>query len=534
MRLDEIKTVALVLRISDMKKDANGKRVSFEETLKNHKEEMLAYCKAQGYKYKIYEEVLSGGSDLEERIELVKMLNEIETFDAIIVMEISRLARQGDISQTIKKTVIDYRKLIISLNPFQVYDIANKPMDGMIFDINSSMSEYERRIIGMRIKQNKISMAKQGLNGSGAAPLGYIRDPKTKTLDIDPEGAKVVKMAFKMYQDGLGFRLIAEALNDLGYKTKEGNAFQRISIKDMLSKETYKGWLVYNNWEKHGKKRVLIDSIIYEYAHTAIIEPEVFDHVQRLINERAERYGQNRERQQIEPSILKDLLFCSECGRMQRISYEKDRGHLIRKCVDSKPDGTKCKNNGWKADKLEGAILQQVFSYKEELQEKIKLLKSSDFENFTNELEQQKETIESQLNKLNIEMKVIRKLEMKYETEKEESGFTDEEEEKAINEDKAENRKARLKLQNKLDEINDRIEKNPTPEIEINKLLESINIIEQLKKKLTNKEKANMQLKRIIKKIYYTRILPPEIAALGSKNPIRKDYPATLKIEYLE
>jgi len=533
MLIDEIEKVAIPLRISDLKKDINGKRISFEETLKNHKEMTSEFCSKYHWKTKFYEEVLSGGSEMEERIELQRMLNEIESFDAIVVTEISRLSRQGDISQRIKKAVIDYRKLIITLNPFQVYDIANKPMDGMIFDINSSMSEYERRIIGMRIKQNKLSMSKQGLNASGKTPLGYTRNPKTKKLEIDQEAAKAVRYAFKLCIEGMGAKTIAEELNTAGYKTKNGNLFSRISIKDMLNTQTYKGWIVYNNYEKTGKKRKIIDSIVIENAHEAIIDPEIFDQVQTLKANRAARYGQgtNRERETIAPSIIKDLLYCSDCGRKQRISHEKTKGHLIRKCTELKSDGSRCQNHGMNSTNVETIVLQYVLKHKDKLEEQVKLLQSNDFENFTNELETLKEDLENQLKKLNAKHKAIRKMEMNYEIEKEESGLIDEEEENAIADDKRENKEARLKVQIKLDEIKEKLANQPEAEQEIKKLKLTIDQIKELKKQ-PSAEKMNMILKRIIYKIHYSRMIPAEIAALGTKNPLRKDYPATIEIEY--
>jgi len=420
------------------------------------------------------------------------------------------------------------------LNPYQVYDIVNKPMDGMIFDINSSMSEYERRIIGMRIKQNKLAMSKNGLKASGSVPLGYVRDKQTKKLTIDHEAAKAVKYAFNLCLEGLGARTIAEELNAAGYRTKNGNTFSRISIKDMLNTQTYKGWIVYNEYEKIGKKKNIIGTITIEGAHEPIIDPEVFDKVQQTKANRAERYGQtpNRERQNVAPTIIKDLLFCSDCGRKTMISWEKARGHMIRKCVELKTDGSKCINSGMSSTNIEKIVIQKVLQYKEELEEKVKLFKSNDFANHTSELISLKNDLEEQQEKLIRQMKVIRKLEMNYETEKEETGFSDPEEEAAIAEDKKENREARIKLQEKLQEVAVKLESQPNPEIEIKKIEAAIDVIEEIRKQ-PSELKINMLLKRIIHKIHYTRIMPAEIAALGTKNPLRKNFPATIQIEYI-
>lgn len=534
MKVEDLKKAQIVLRISDLKKDSKGKRISFEDTLKNHKEETTEFCKKHGLEYKIYEEVLSGGSAFEDRIELIKMLNEIDRYDCIVVTEISRLSRQGDISQKIKKAVIDYRKLIITLNPYQVYDIANKPMDGMIFDINSSMSEYERRIIGMRIKQNKLSMSKQGLNASGSAPLGYRRNPETKKLEINPEAAKAIRYAFQLCLEGLGYRTIAEELNKAGFRTKTGKTFTRTSIQDMFKTKTYKGCIVYNDYMKIGNKKEIVDTIIIEGAHDPIIEPEVFDKVQDLKAFRAERQGQSkhREKEQISPSLIKDLLYCNDCGRKIRISYDKKRGNQIRKCFELKSDGTKCENHGMQAVNLEKVVLQKVFNFKAATEEKLKLLQSNNFNQFNNELEELKEALEKQEKKLNIQFKAIRKMEMNYEIEKEESGLIDPEEEAAIEEDKKENKEARMKVQQKLHEVVEKLKNKPQPELEKKKLQVVIDLIEEIRKQ-PSKTKINLLLKRLIYKIHYRRVFPPEIAALNTNNPERRDYPAEIEIVFI-
>ncbi|HSW76030.1 MAG TPA: recombinase family protein [Candidatus Saccharimonadales bacterium] len=534
--LSDIKTVGALLRISDEKKDSQGKRVSEEETLKNHKDKITEFVNEHNMKVTFFEEVISGGSQLAKRPALENLLNNIENFDAIVVMELARLSRSGTTSQLIKDKVIQYRKLIIQLNPFQIFDIANKAMDGMFYDFSSGMNEYERRVIGARIKENKLIMSRAGLNASGSVPLGYVRNKQTKKLEIDETKAPIVREAFRLYQEGLGFNRIAEELNNAGYTGKTGNRFGRNTLKTMLTCETYKGFIVYHNVIKNGTKKEIIDTIRIPEAHPAIIDPEVFDALQQVRENRAERFGQinSREKDNVFPSILKDLLFCPVCGRKIRIAYEaKRKNHHIRKCYDWKLSNKPCENTGMLAEVVEKKVLQLVFKKKEEVEAKINELKSDDFTNYQEALEQQIADQEKQKKKLEIEFNVIRKAEKVYLMEKEESGFADELEEEAIAQDKQQNKEARIKVQQKLKEINEKLANVGSPEKEVKKLQEVINVIDEIKKN-PSPEKMNMLLKRIIHKIYYDHVLPPEIASLGTKHPDRLKYPAKIKIEYVE
>jgi site-specific DNA recombinase len=533
--LNDIATAGALLRISDEKKDAQGKRVSFDETLKNHKEKIAAFAAEYGIKLQWFEEVMSGGSALDERKELVDLLNQIEKFNAIIVMELPRLARQGTISQLIKEKVIQYRKLIITLNPFQIYDMANNPMDAMFYDFGSAMAEYERRLTGARIKENKLIMSRSGLNASGKVPMGYRRNPNTKLLEIYEDEAKVVRMLFQMITEGKGLTKITEEMNQMGYKSRDGNYFCRNTLKGMLKRETYKGTMVYNDFIRNGKKKEIKDTIRIENAHPAIIEPELFDAVQNIRMNRSERFGQvNREREGGSRSIVKDLLFCATCGKKLRIAYEAKRGKPhIRKCSDWKSDGSKCNMSGMPADDLGKIVLQHVFIRKEELDQKIKELKSDDFSNYKEELEKQIAELETLKKKLQMEFRTIMNSEKKYEMQKEETGYEDDFEEEMIAEDKQKNKTARAKVQQKLQDLNDKLQNIGTPANEVKKFQQTVNIIQQLTKN-PSEEKMNILLKRIIHKIYYSRELPEELAQLGAKNPLRLAFPATIQIEYIQ
>lgn len=532
--LPGVKKVAALLRISEEKRDATGKRVTFEETLKNHKSRITAFCEENDLKVTWFEEVISGASALEKRTELNDLLDNLEKFDAILVMELPRLARQGLISQHIKTKVIQYRKLIIQLNPFKVFDMANNPMDGMFYDFGSAMAEYERRVIGERIKMNKIVMSKNGLNASGSVPQGYKRNSKTKLLEIDPEGAEVVKEAFKTYLDGKGYAGVCIELNEAGYRSKTGSFFVPNTIKTMLKCETYKGNTVYHEMIKNGKKKEIKETIRVNNTHPAIIDPETFDQVQQLIQNRAERSGGGREKPSVNTSIVKDLLFCPDCGRKVRIAFEaKRKGNHIRKCFDFKRDGITCKSTGMNAAPVEAAILQKIFTYKEELKAKIQNYKSEDFNDFQVEVDKQITEAEKRLKKLQNEFNAIRTEERNYNMEKDETGIKDDFLEEQIAEDKKTNSAARMKMQQQIKELQEKLKNAGSPETEIKKLQEQMDIIEQIKNN-PDPLKINMLLKRIIHKIYYKRVLPPELASLPTLNKKRLEFMPEIKIEYIQ
>src|SRR3954465_12259504 len=143
--LKQIKKVAGILRISTEKTDFEGKKVDAEATLKNHEIQMANFFDEWGIELILYKEVLSGGSEFEERKALQAALVDIkdpnQNFDAIAVIELERFARDTFVSAMIKKACEDSGALIISISPFQILDM-NNSNDSLMFGLASVIAEH--------------------------------------------------------------------------------------------------------------------------------------------------------------------------------------------------------------------------------------------------------------------------------------------------------------------------------------------------------------------------------------------------------
>ncbi|GAE24928.1 resolvase [Halalkalibacter wakoensis JCM 9140] len=239
--------MAMYLRISQDKKLENF------ETLVNHRTLLESFACKNGFTFETYEEVLSGGSsELGKRPQLQRLLNEIETFDAILVVELSRLSRNGLISETVLQYCKDYDKPIIT--PEKVYDLANNDHDVLTFRFGALIASQEHALIGKRSKNNKIQMARAGLYISGSPPFGYVRNPKTKKLEIKEEEAETIRYIFTLHSQGLGSFKIRDILNAEGYKSATGKYFNLSSIKRIIKNPVYKGWTVFHDRKKVKKE----------------------------------------------------------------------------------------------------------------------------------------------------------------------------------------------------------------------------------------------------------------------------------------
>ncbi|MDT8861151.1 recombinase family protein [Alkalihalobacillus sp. MEB130] len=511
--------VAMYLRISQEKRSENF------ETLTNHRKILTELATRNGYTFETYEEVLSGGtSDLDQRPQLQKLLREIEKFDAILVVELSRLSRNGLISETVLQYCKDYDKVIIT--PEKIYDLANNDHDVLTFRFGALIASQEHALIGKRSKNNKMQMAKTGLYISGSPPFGYRRNPETKKLEIHEEEAKTVRYIYSLYSEGKGIFKIRDRLNAEGYKSATGNHFNIPSIKRIICNPVYKGWTVFTDRKKikkHGKfVHETNGSIICENSHPAIIEESVWNDVNKAIEIRSKSSVNTREKPALNTgvTVLKDLLYCSECGRKMVIRNDKKSNmYMIKKCEYLTNSGEKCGNSGIKLEYVEKNVLQYIQSYKQDLKTVLKLMNLEIGNTAKDELKYRLNKIEIQRKKVEVQKKKLIDLAV--------SGIFSHIELLEKNQD-LKSQLAHLdlqreKLQCELNEMSTDDRNSQLKEILLN--IETMNEIQ-------DSELLNETLKIVIKKIYYSRVMPSSILEKSTRNEERKNFPFQLKLEY--
>jgi site-specific DNA recombinase len=511
--------IAIFLRISQEKKHEN------EETLKNHREILVEFANSIGCTYDIYGEVISGGkSELEDRTELQRLLNNIERYDAILCFELSRLSRNGLISQTVKQYCMDYDKPI--LTPYHEYDLANNENDRLMFDLGSLIASHEYGVIGKRSKSNKMQMSKAGLHVSGNVPFGYSRNNETKKLEVNEEEAKIVRYIFELHSKGLGCFKIRDTLNREGYRTARNNHFKLPTIKRILKNPVYKGTIVFNDRKRKKKNGKfiyeIVDTIVVDKAHPWIISPEEWEQVNQERMERAKSAELIRERPAIKTGItmLKDLVYCGVCGRKMTIRKDnrKTTDYTIKRCESLLDDGSKCQNCGIKLEFVENEVYEEIQEYKTKLIESFKKLQLNDDSNIKEQLNNKichiekklKEVLEQQNRLIDLAVEGI------FSTEK-------------IREKKQE----LLTIQQNLEKEKNNIQQelnSPSVESIAEKLKGTIHTIENMKS--MNTEEVNQALKTFIYKIYYKRVIPEELLKKSTRNEERKYYPFELEIEY--
>ncbi|WP_273327735.1 recombinase family protein [Vallitalea guaymasensis] len=144
----------------------------------------------------IYTDEAISGTQINNRVGFQKMISDAldDKIDLIVTKSISRFARNT--LDTLKYVRLLKERNVAVL--FEKENINTLTMNGeMLLVILSSLAQQESESISANVKMGlKMKMKRGELVGFHGC-LGYNYDPKTKTLTVNEEEAKVVKYIFK-------------------------------------------------------------------------------------------------------------------------------------------------------------------------------------------------------------------------------------------------------------------------------------------------------------------------------------------------
>ncbi len=149
------------------------------------------------------------------------------------------------------------------------------------------------------------------------APTGYLNNPHTRNIDLDPEKAPIVRKAFELYSTGeFTLDAIKEFLEAQGLCSRTGKLMGKASVQTMLKNPIHCG-LMQVNGELH------------EGSFKPLISKELFDKCQVVMSDR----GKPRKGTQNKFPFT-GWLKCVYCGCS--ITCQKQKGHHYYHCTKKK------------------------------------------------------------------------------------------------------------------------------------------------------------------------------------------------------
>lgn len=325
MEKDLLRIGAAYIRVSDERQD----EYSPDSQLKKIRE----YAAKEGYmipdEYVFYDDGISGKStkkrdDFNRMIAIAK--EKTHPFDVIYVWKFSRFARNQEESMVYKNLLKKKGVTVVSVSE----PIPEGHFGSLIERIIEWTDEYYLVNLGVEVTRGMTEKASRG-EPTCAPPFGYIMRDGQYYPDEESGKANIVREVFTLYANGVKQREIALILAEKGIRTRYGKKPENRLVDYMLHNHCYIGKI---RWCPDGTKSVSkrkLDNeniMIVDGHHQPLIPMELWDKVQKMLDDQKQAYPKYAKRQQPIQYLLKGLVRCSACGGTLAVSGSSGKAKI--------------------------------------------------------------------------------------------------------------------------------------------------------------------------------------------------------------
>ena len=294
----------------------------------------------------------SGGSM--ERPALQRLLRDVErgVIDVIVVYKVDRLSR----------SLIDFARIVEVLDKHNVSFVSitqqfntTTSMGRLTLNILLSFAQFEREVIGERIRDKFAASRRKGMWMGGTPPLGY--DVIDRKLVGNDKEAELVRLIFNRFLRVGSATKLAQELRRAGHTTKswttqdgkrrDGKPIDKGAIYKILNNRIYLGEAVHKG-------------SCYPGEHAAIIDQGTWDKVHAILAENIVAHANGTRTQT--PALLRGLIFAPG-GRAMTPSHSRKNGRLYRYYVSTdaiRQGYSECPVRSVPAAEVEEAVVAQV------------------------------------------------------------------------------------------------------------------------------------------------------------------------------
>ncbi len=296
---------------------------------------------------------ISGGTL--KRPALQRLLRDIEAglVDIVVVYKVDRLSR----------SLTDFAKLVDAFEASGVTFVSvtqqfntTTSMGRLTLNMLLSFAQFEREVIGERIRDKFAASRRKGMWMGGIPPLGY--DVKDRKLVVNAPEADLVRKIFERFAVLGSATALVKELRDEGARTKswttqdgrrrEGKPVDKGKIYKILRNRVYLGEAVHKGDCHPGE-------------HDAIVSQAQWDRAHEVLKQSPRKRANNSRART--PAPLKGLLRCSSCAASMSPSHTRRRGRLYRYYVCQhgiKNGADACPVRSIAAAEIEGAVFEHV------------------------------------------------------------------------------------------------------------------------------------------------------------------------------
>jgi site-specific DNA recombinase len=185
-------------------------------------------------------------------------------------------------------------------------------MGRLTLNILLSFAQFEREVIGERIRDKFAASRRKGMWMGGNVPFGY--RVENRKLLIEESEAVIIRAIFERFVKTGSATVLARALHAEGVATRSGKRLDKAVLYKLLSNRVYVGDAVHKG-------------TAYPGEHEPIIDRTLWDKVHAILGESPRKRAANNRRKT--PALLKGLIF-AENGRAMTPMHTRKGDKLYR------------------------------------------------------------------------------------------------------------------------------------------------------------------------------------------------------------
>jgi DNA invertase Pin-like site-specific DNA recombinase len=276
VKLDSDNQARKLLRCAIYTRKSTEHNLDLEfNSLDAQREACEAYIKSQAHEgwrliHDHYDDGAFSGASL-DRPALQKLLNEVRAgkIDIIVVYKVDRLTR----------SLADFAKLVELFDQHSVSFVSvtqsfntTSSMGRLTLNVLLSFAQFEREVIGERVRDKIAASKAKGIWVGGSVPLGYAS--VKKKLVVVPEEAETVRLIFRRYLELGSIRNLAEDLDRKRIRTRRhilstgkvrgGIRFGVGSLGQLLRNRFYVGEIAYRGAVHVGEHKPILDHALFD------------------------------------------------------------------------------------------------------------------------------------------------------------------------------------------------------------------------------------------------------------------------------
>jgi len=292
-----------------------------------------------------------------ERPAMQRLLADIEAgkVDCVVVYKLDRLSR----------SLLDFTKLIEIFDRHNVSFVSvtqhfdtSTSMGRLMVNILLSFAQFEREIIGERIRDKVAATKRKGKYTGGPPVLGYAVDRERKRLVVNPEEADLVVRIFTEFVQTGSTTTLAQKLNEEGYTTKSwttkegrhrpGKPWNKVLVYRILNNPLYIGEVTHKGEHYPGEHEPIVTRRLWDQAHSILAQ----NGRKRGVRTRTKT-----------PALLRGIIRCAHCDCSMGPTFTKRRGKVYRYYLcshASKHGAGSCPVGTVPAGEIERAVIEQL------------------------------------------------------------------------------------------------------------------------------------------------------------------------------